>query len=367
MAAYLFVVVSTKEKLITKSVTNAKWTYLFLIAPILSIPWSIMPTRSAFHGALLIAFGVIFAVSHVIFIKKDIRWIYSISMYSTVIFSLIFLLILATFGSVRVSGRTGDLVGAMSNRIPAVILPFGPYLYVMWKMKKNRMYVLLSSILLIFIVFASESRAAYGIIFSYLVLIPYFTSRRLLRVVKRTAALSLIGVIAGTGLYLLLGPQFLQSVLERFSDSQLLQLELSTLTESEGDFGRAVMFLETYNIVEEDPLIGIGYNTFKEYMKSRYTFGRISHNIVLSVWGEMGIFGLITFVGMVSTAFWYAKKGQIGARSRGETEQRLFLGASRAALTILLIHAMFRPQLTNPTLWIVLAACLGVGKANCTY
>jgi hypothetical protein len=66
----------------------------------------------------------------------------------------------------------------------------------------------------------------------------------------------------------------------------------------------------------------------------------------------------------VSAAFRLAGKGQEGARSRGDTERWLFLGASKAALVVLFVHAMVRPQLTNPALWIVVAACLGVGWAN---
>jgi O-antigen ligase len=188
-------------------------------------------------------------------------------------------------------------------------------------------------------------------------------SERFTYVVKRLVTFSVMGVIAVGGLYLFAGPEVFLSVLERFRESQLLQLEFD-VEESGGDFGRAIMLLEAYNIVTTDPLTGIGYNTFKPYIESRYSFGVISHNILLSIWGEMGIFGFVTFVGMVSTAFRLAGKGQKGARSRGDTERWLFLGASKAALVLLLVHAMVRPQLTNPALWIVVAACLGVGWAN---
>jgi O-antigen ligase len=364
VASYILLISSIKEKFITESIVSAKWTYMFLVAPILSIPWSIMPTRSAFHAVLLIAFGLIFTISHTIFLKKRIVWFYNTIIYSTTIFSATFLTALLMFGSVRVSGGAGELLGALSNRIPAVVLPFVPYLYGMWKIGRKKVWVVITSVLVLFIVLTSESRAAYGITLSYLVLIPYFMSRQITRAIKHTLGLSLLGGIAVIGIYFLTGSQFLQPVLERFSESQLLQMEIGNIKESGGDFARAAMFLEGYNIVTNSPLIGIGYKTFKVHMEEFYPFGIISHNIIISVWGEMGIFGLVSFVGMVSTAFWHTNRGQAVAQNSGEEEKWLFLGASKIALTVLLIHAMVRPQLSNPTFWIVLAACMGVGKNN---
>jgi O-antigen ligase len=237
----------------------------------------------------------------------------------------------------------------------------------MWRARRKKIWVLLASIFLVFIVAFSESRAAYGLLFSYAILIPFFMSDRFTYTVKRIAAFSIVGALAAGVLYLFAGPHILKSVLERFSESQLLQGEFDITqptNERPGDFARVIMFLETYNIVTTDPITGIGYYTFKPYMESQYPFGRISHNLLLSIWGEMGIFGFVTFVGTVSSAFRLAGKGQKGARVRGDNERWLFLGASKAALVVLLVHAMVRPQLTNPALWVVIAACLGVGWAN---
>ena len=364
---YIFSVVSFLENFISDSVNKARWVYAFFSAPFLSSIWSMMPYRSLYYSGLLFAFGVIFSISHIVFMKKKIKWIYVASIISIVVFSVTFSLIIFRFGSVRVQGPAKEVVGSISNQIPAVCLPLAPYLYVMWRLNKKRGWVILSSILLILIVVFSESRAAYILLLSYVLLIPVFMSNRITYLVKRIAALALTGLIGAVALYMFVGPQVVGTVLERFSESKFLQGDFNiaqSLDDIQGDTRRLVMLQEAYNIVITDPLTGIGYYTFKPYVEARYPYSAISHNIILTVWGEMGIFGFVSFIGMVTVAFREAGRGQKCAATNGNKEHWLFLGASKAALVVLLVHAMVRPQLTNPTFWVIVAACLGVGWAN---
>lgn len=361
LALYVITLLSIGKKNWFRSIRAAPAVYLFFAVPFISAMWSIQPSETLTQASLLIAFGYIFLVSHVIFISKKVDWFYNSSLLLITFYSLVFITIYLFFGSVRAEGRyMKELTGSISNHIPAIALPLLPYLYVMWKQKRKRLLVGISFFLLIFIVVISESRAAYGLFLSYAVIIPLFMSSSVwIAARKLIPTVVLMGLAAGVAYYLV-GQEVISSVLERFANSQLVQGDFS-VDEQEGDFTRVVMILETLNIVSDDPLTGIGYYTFKDYMINKYGFGRMSHNIVLTVWGELGVLGLLTFTGVIVGAFRRASHAQAHALEQGAANQWMFLAATKAALVVLLLHAMVRPQLSNPMLYLVLAVCYGHG------
>lgn len=361
-ALYTSIVLSMGRKDLFHSIWTAPFVYAFLGIPFLSIAWSIQPSETLIHAVILVGYGSIFTICHIIFLNNKIEWFYKLVVVIPILYGVIFIGILLTFGTVRPEGRyVHESIGSISNHIPAIALPTLPYLYVLWKKGYRRGLVFICVLFLLFIAVISESRAAYGLLVGYCVLIPLFTTQSLQSATRQIISAMIIVAIVGGAVYSFAGQETVGSVIERFSDSQLLQGNFSIRDEDAQDFVRIVMISETANIIYGDPLTGIGYRTFKEYMISKYGFGIISHNILLTTWGEMGILGFITFLGVITGAFRKASRVQKRARIQKHFDHWEFMAATKAALVVVLLHALVRPQLTNPMLFIILAAPYGLG------
>lgn len=63
--------------------------------------------------------------------------------------------------------------------------------------------------------------------------------------------------------------------------------------------GRVAIWKAGFKIIEDNPILGIGAGAFQ----SANTFNKVAHNIFISVTAELGLVGLIPYLGMIFSAF----------------------------------------------------------------
>ncbi len=84
-------------------------------------------------------------------------------------------------------------------------------------------------------------------------------------------------------------------------------MPLVTLTDVSGDV-RKVMWQGTWNLLKDRPILGSGLAGFSHYYEQyrliKHTeFLLYPHNVILNFWVELGLFGLIVFVGLMIKFF----------------------------------------------------------------
>ncbi|MDP2921542.1 MAG: tetratricopeptide repeat protein [Candidatus Omnitrophota bacterium] len=111
---------------------------------------------------------------------------------------------------------------------------------------------------------------------------------------------------------------------------------------------RVNVWAGSLNIIKSHPALGVGIGNF-EYAYPLYRAEKEkevtpkgikytkAHNEFLQVWSEMGIFGLLAFLGIIFFILF------------SSTRESVFIIGIRAALIALLTQALFNPMLTVPT------------------
>ncbi|MFH1598159.1 MAG: O-antigen ligase family protein [Patescibacteria group bacterium] len=89
-------------------------------------------------------------------------------------------------------------------------------------------------------------------------------------------------------------------------------MPLITFSDVSGDV-RKVMWQGTYNLLKARPMVGAGLAGFPHYYEQyrliKHTeFLLYPHNVVLNFWVELGLFGLIVFVGLIIQFFRQARR-----------------------------------------------------------
>jgi O-antigen ligase len=159
----------------------------------------------------------------------------------------------------------------------------------------------------------------------------------------------------------------------------------SIVDESKDETGsreaRRVLLEQAVMLFLENPITGVGAGQFKNYgYPGRAEKWRVTHNVVLQIGAEIGIFGLIAFLFLVwrgfSAAWWTRKalawthrkiprrRGQADPEDGLEPEERVFLETTATALFAGLVGwfvcAQFASVAFNWTIYYVL------GLAVCT-
>ena len=140
---------------------------------------------------------------------------------------------------------------------------------------------------------------------------------------------------------------------ERFKTSQMLNIDnLKEPDPEKEDYGRTIIISEGIRAIHERPLLGIGYGGLKGYIENHYGRGRISHNIIITMWGEMGLPGLLSLLWII----WVIYIGIYRFRISKTTTQKekILASATCVALLLAFINAQFRPFFFNPMIPIIL-------------
>lgn len=338
--------------------------YLFAVLIPVSSLWSIDPAGTRLAAVVFLASFTLFHASLVMFRREGHDWFCQVLLVVPYVWLGVVGVVLARYGSLRVtSAEMGQAVGSLSNVAPAATELMVPYLlYVVVTQPRRRLAAVAATSCALFVALASESRGALLLLGVTVGLVALLFGRTAGAKVRRTAAL----VVVGGGLVALLvgilGPEYVRAPIERLKSSQLLNVTtVETPTLEESDYVRTVMYLEGVNAIRAHGTTGIGYYALASYIEAIHGWRLISHNIILTAWGELGIAGLtaaLLIVVIGTRRIWIARSW---AR-RVDAQAFYFHAATLIAWVVALTHAQFRPQLTNPMFHVLVAAAFASGS-----
>ncbi len=161
----------------------------------------------------------------------------------------------------------------------------------------------LSSVVLLF----SQSRSAYiGLVFGLVILLLVVLPKKI-----RWGYISLLIIGTGILIYFILNGQFMLYVNQLFPDSGMASMAFSMNTLS----GRVEIWSRAIYAIQDFAFTGMGMNTFRTIVNVLYPLQIISadipvkdighaHNLFLQVALDLGIPGLIAFIGLYITSLW---------------------------------------------------------------
>lgn len=204
---------------------------------------------------------------------------------------------------------------------------------------------LVSFFLLVFLGghFASGSRGAYvGIFVAFIFIISVFFFNKLASKIRK----KLIFPALATIILIFLGYFFLLFNSGNLAKNEVVREKLAGITP------RLCIWEGTIEVIKERPILGAGLRGFREVYPEFKTCNQeiaiYPHNIFLNFWTELGIFGLISFLGVVILLF-------IDLLRR--SNQHVLSVALSAYFVFLFVHGLFDVPYFNNDLsaqfWIV--------------
>lgn len=334
-----------------------------------SAVWSIAP-RDTLTGALTVSASfVLFHVALTLFRRRGSGWFTRVVLFTPHVWACVVGGSLIRYGSVRVTSTAmGHAVGSIANIAPAVTELTVPYLlYIAITDERRRAAAVMGVGSALFVVMASQSRGALLMVCATLALVALLFGQTLVAKVRRLLVLCAVVGLAGAVLVGTLGAGFLTVPLDRLAGSQMLSAAaLDEPALDEGDYLRTVMYLEGIAAIRADPWRGLGYNALGSVVEAATGARLISHNILLTAWGELGATGLVLalmIAGVGTARVWRAR-----ANTRNvDPKAFYFHTATLIAWALALAHAQVRPQLTNPMFHVVVAAAFAAGSHHVTW
>lgn len=115
---------------------------------------------------------------------------------------------------------------------------------------------------------------------------------------------------------------------------------------------RLLVLGHQWNAFWENPVFGMGYGNFANYLDNAMGLKINAHNVFTGIAIEYGVFALILFLGLL--AFGYFRiLGVIHKTDQRET--RLVVAGVLSAIAALLFHGLFHEIYVNLTLWFMIA------------
>jgi hypothetical protein len=257
------------------------------------------------------------------------------------------------FGSLKpVDEEIKAAFGAGSNAGAMHILVALPFL--LWRVRAR--VDLLSSVSLILalgLLLVSETRTAYviaPIIVAISLARPGLAgTARAWRVVKALAAVSvLIGMTALTPVGQIVSDRLIGAVMSLADPTALLDPQ-------QGDYERAITYLEGWNAFLHNPFGGIGYMNLSNWLQARYGWGASSHNLLVTLLAEAGWPAALAFVFLM---FCFVKVCISGARLDPRPLAAQFYWAIGIAMGAALMLSMFHQLLEFQMFYIVFGMAL---------
>ena len=333
--------------------------YLFFALPLASTLWSRYPDETLWYGSLvLVNIGIFHLASKANTHSMD-QLISSLVIIVPLVMAFTFVLIYYKYGTVRAdSAAIKDEIKSISNAGPALVVLCVPYLLAFQSLAFKKSQVWFALVACFIVVLLSQSRGgllmAVIALFLSLYFYPGSINARLLKILKWGGASLAILVVV---LFFVGYERAIAPVIERFEQSQLFAGEglTSPSKDAGGDFGRALMYSEGINAIYQEPISGIGYYSLMRFMEERNSigFGTVSHNLIITAWGEMGLAGLFVLIWLV----WSIMNGlRRCLKSDGLTHrEKLLASATLVAFLVAIAHAQFRPLFSNLMFPIILA------------
>lgn len=338
--------------------SRPKIVCIFFVLPLVSSLWSRYPDESLWRGALVLINLAIFYLALRANAKTNEKLMQTLVIITPLIMALTFAIIFYKYGSIRPDSKSmSEVVGSLANVGPALVVLCIPYLLVFRSLavKKSMLSIALGAC--VFVVLLSQSRGGFLMLAIVFPLTLYFLPEsRSVRSAK-TLKCCFAGLIVAGAVFFFLGfDRTVIPVIERFEQSQLWgDNGLSSATRGKSDYRRTLMYVEGINALREEPLLGIGYGSLKLFIEDNNPGlkGIVSHNLIITAWGELGLPGLIVLLWLLVSIINGLRKC-LANKYTNKREKRI-AAATLVAFLVVIIHAQFRPLLNNPMFPVLLA------------
>jgi O-antigen ligase len=320
----------------------------------LSCLWSINPDGTVIRCLEISIFLLVFVNSLVWMRYVSYKKVRDLFVFLPFVIAAINVILLTIYGDIRpVNSAMHEEIGSYSNHSAAIMTAILPYIVYMLKFTpKKKILVGLSLVLNVSAILISQSRAAYLVMIISLILMGVLYNKG----VKHTS------IALGRYLLLLMGimfitycttPDLLMESINRIASTKLY-LTGELVRGETVDYERLLMYREGLNAIRENPFWGIGFGSLKEYMEEKHGYGKISHNILITIWAGSGILAVLIFFRLVYKVLqnlFTAYKTE----KRSNPEKSYYYLASAISMVAMLIHGMFRSQLALPFFYFPLA------------
>lgn len=333
----------------------------FALMP-LSYLWTLYPEETLFRLMITSIYLWLYLVARLAMRLEGRAWFERLVVAIPYVYLGMFAYLLFNYGTVRPVDRSmSEEIGSVCNLGPGIVelcLPF--LLFRAVCLRHTRLFEWGAIGAAIFITILSQSRGAY-IMFALtlgllgLVLQRTPGARAHVRfywiLVLLTCLVSVIVIVVGYD-------KTIGIVLERIGQSQLISISLSEEPwQGESDFSRALSYRAALELLRTHPFKGIGYGGFGPFFEDHFGRFSISHNLIVSVWGELGLPGLLIFGSILYMTL--SRLLRIWASHRiVEPEDFVFWCACLVSLVVALAHGMFRPVMDNPMFFVLLAVAM---------
>ncbi len=355
----------SRGKLQTGNLAHSSLPLLvFFIYMGLSIIWAFYPTVTMQWVLIDSLYPVIFAAAYLLALNysgKEITLAMAAIPYCSVLFMLWSYI---NFGIFRQEyyGEAVQLEGATNTTVGLNLCLCLPFL--IWRDNlRNSWYLkwMIALSLLMIVLVQSRGSLVVAILALVLSLLEFGENRSRLMQILSSAGLILIvlGII-----YLAdsIGSNYLGKLGNRFGSGTDLTFlnaedELSKSVEVQVDSGRRLMWLVAYRCFTENPIQGVGYMNIGEIFYNRYGWTVVSHGIVTTVFGELGLIGALFYGIMI---YYFYKKVNYAIRIGGDTGIHNFLKSCRISMTCTLMLGLFFQIQQSQVFFIILGWGLAI-------
>ncbi len=226
---------------------------------------------------------------------------------------------------------------------------------------RKRLVNAIAALIILFCILISRTKAAWGGVIISTILLFIFAVKIHLKgktsIAKRLFAPTFKKYLKASGIIFLLVIAIITGIILILpAESNPILAELSSLTLSNITFkGRELMWLTTFNMIKEHPIIGVGVNTFRlNYQNYQGAFlnkhpeyipylgsAESPHNQLLEITSEQGIIGVLLFL-WINIVFFKGCVGFINQTNADKAylkEKMIVLGIM-AGVAAILIHGL---------------------------
>jgi len=329
--------------------------YGFSFLCMISVVWSVVPDLTFKKSIALIIFIVLGNIVANIYVSNN-KFIYHASAAISLVISAVFLYLYLNYGTVRhISRELNDITTVVSNSNAAYLALVIPILMsaILDRESKTAKVVYVVSLSLAGIsIIVSQSRGAYALLVlgvGLFVLLYHssksgrkYTLNKILTII--TISVMTIPLFMGN---LLFENEITGVVIERMESSKFISSSGTT------DNLRGDMIESMFDIIQENPLLGIGFEGYSLYSAGHQGTKEFSHNIFLTS-VEVGVFGLLLWIYIFIKSTYNSYK----TYKRSDRYRKNINLALLISLLLGLLHALVRPQLQNLIFIVIISISL---------
>ena len=231
---------------------------------------------------------------------------------------------------------------AFRNTTASYLIGSIPLAYLAWQTEKTSirrwMWATSSCCMTLLLVYTRTRGAWVGLIAGVLLALTYLARQNRIKVTRasgRKTAAFVLGVLLLAGLASL-EPDQRETTPQKFDTvKESAALALISIASPDADRGRLTYWKHTANLIADHPWLGVGYDNW-EYYYPVYDRGEWirsnsepvrPHNDILWVWSELGIAGLLAFLGLILLPVYKVFRGTPGSDTEVAVTTACLVGA----------------------------------------